>query len=130
MSDLDVAYQGPKRGADRAVLLAHGAGADMNAATLTTVAEALEKAQIPSLRFDFAYRAAGRRSPDRPPVLRACASACGLHHPAEPAGDHHRAQLRQPRADLLRSVKLRLGGLPRADHRDVRRAGGRHGTPT
>jgi len=37
----DLAYQGPKRGADRAVLLAHGAGADMNAATLTTVTDAL-----------------------------------------------------------------------------------------
>jgi predicted alpha/beta-hydrolase family hydrolase len=67
----DVAYQGPKRGADRAVLLAHGAGADMNAATLTTVADALAAAKVPSLRFNFAYKAAGRRSPDRPPVLEA-----------------------------------------------------------
>jgi predicted alpha/beta-hydrolase family hydrolase len=67
----DVAYQGPKRGADRAVLLAHGAGADMNAAALTTVADALADAKIPSLRFNFPYTAAGRRSPDRPPVLEA-----------------------------------------------------------
>jgi predicted alpha/beta-hydrolase family hydrolase len=67
----DVAYQGPKRGADRAVLLAHGAGADMNAATLTTVADALAAAKVPSLRFNFPYKAAGRRSPDRPPVLEA-----------------------------------------------------------
>jgi predicted alpha/beta-hydrolase family hydrolase len=67
----DFAYQGPKRGADRAVLLAHGAGADMNAATLTTVADALARAKIPSLRFNFPYKAAGRRSPDRPPVLAA-----------------------------------------------------------
>jgi uncharacterized protein len=65
------AYQGPKRGADRAVLLAHGAGADMNAATLTTVADALAAAKVPSLRFNFPYKAAGRRSPDRPPVLEA-----------------------------------------------------------
>src|SRR5262249_53126556 len=64
-------YQGPKRGADRAVLLAHGAGADMNAAALTTVADALADAKIPSLRFNFPYKAAGRRSPDRPPVLEA-----------------------------------------------------------
>jgi len=62
-------YQGPKRGADRAVLLAHGAGADMNAAALTVVADALADARIPSLRFDFPYRAAGRRAPDRAPVL-------------------------------------------------------------
>lgn len=67
----DLAYQGPKRGADRAVLLAHGAGADMHAATLTTVADALADAKIPSLRFNFPYKAAGRRAPDRPPVLEA-----------------------------------------------------------
>ena len=64
-------FQGPKRGADRAVLLAHGAGADMNAAALTVVADALADARIPSLRFDFPYRLAGRRAPDRPPVLDA-----------------------------------------------------------
>jgi predicted alpha/beta-hydrolase family hydrolase len=68
---LESAYQGPKRGADRAVLLAHGAGADMNTLTLTTVADALADAKIPSLRFNFAYTTAGRRSPDRPPVLAA-----------------------------------------------------------
>lgn len=62
-------FQGSNRGADRAVLLAHGAGADMNAAALTIVADALADARIPSLRFDFPYRRAGRRAPDRPPVL-------------------------------------------------------------
>src|SRR4029077_17508734 len=67
----DLAYQGPKRGADRAVLLAHGAGADMNAATLPTVADALADGAVPSLRFNFPYRAAGRRAPDRPAVLEA-----------------------------------------------------------
>ena len=64
-------YQGPKRGADRAVLLAHGAGADMNAAALTVVADALADAKIPSLRFNFPYNQVGRRAPDRPPVLDA-----------------------------------------------------------
>jgi uncharacterized protein len=64
-------FQGPKRGADRAVLLAHGAGADMHAAALTTVADALAAAKVPSLRFNLPYKAAGRRSPDRPPVLEA-----------------------------------------------------------
>jgi predicted alpha/beta-hydrolase family hydrolase len=71
MALADVAYQGPTRGVDRAVLLAHGAGADMHAATLTTVADALAVAGVPSLRFNFPYRAAGRRAPDRPPVLEA-----------------------------------------------------------
>src|SRR5262249_30052271 len=65
----DGGLQGSKRGADRAVLLAHGAGADMHTAALTVVADALADARVPSLRFDFPYRQAGRRAPDRPPVL-------------------------------------------------------------
>jgi predicted alpha/beta-hydrolase family hydrolase len=68
---LECEYQGPKRGADRAVLLAHGAGADMHAAALTVVADALADAKIPSLRFQYPYRAAGKKAPDRPPVLSA-----------------------------------------------------------
>jgi predicted alpha/beta-hydrolase family hydrolase len=67
----EYAYDGPKRGADRAVLLAHGAGADMNSAALTTVAAALAAAKIPTLRFNFPYRSAGRSGPDRAPVLEA-----------------------------------------------------------
>jgi uncharacterized protein len=62
-------YAGPKRGADRAVLLAHGAGSDMHGATLARVADALADAKIPSLRFNYPYRDAGRRSPDRAAVL-------------------------------------------------------------
>jgi predicted alpha/beta-hydrolase family hydrolase len=69
----EYAFQGPKRGADRAVLLAHGAGADMNAAALTVVADALADARVPTLRFNFPYKSAGRRSPDRPAVLEAAA---------------------------------------------------------
>ncbi len=68
---LEYEYQGPKRGADRAVLLAHGAGADMHAKALTVVADALADAKIPSLRFQYPYRAAGKKAPDRPPVLDA-----------------------------------------------------------
>jgi predicted alpha/beta-hydrolase family hydrolase len=72
-SELEYAYQGPKRGiakvADRAVLLAHGAGADMTAPTLTTVTDALSEAGIASLRFRYPYRSAGRKAPDRPAVL-------------------------------------------------------------
>ena len=70
---LEYAYQGPKRGVakvgDRAVLLAHGAGADMNAATLTTFTDALSAAGVPSLRFQYPYRSAAKKMPDRPPVL-------------------------------------------------------------
>jgi len=64
-------YQGPASGADRAVLLAHGAGAGMDAPPLVAVADALAAAGIPSLRFEYPYRTAGRRAPDRPPVLLA-----------------------------------------------------------
>jgi uncharacterized protein len=62
-------YTGPGRGADRAVLLAHGAGSDHRAPALVAVAEALAAVGVPSLRFDYPYRAAGRRAPDRPAVL-------------------------------------------------------------
>ncbi len=67
----DYAWQGPKRGIDRAVLLAHGAGSDMDGAALRAVSDALEAAAIPSLRFNYPYRSAGRRAPDRPKVLDA-----------------------------------------------------------
>ena len=60
-----------RRTPDRAVLLAHGAGAGRDAAPLVAVARALAAAGIPSLRFDFPYRAGGRKAPDRPPVLLA-----------------------------------------------------------
>ena len=62
-------YQGPRRGIDRAVLLAHGAGTDLEAAPLRAVADALADAKIPSLRFNYPYRDAGRNAPDRPAVL-------------------------------------------------------------
>ena len=68
---LEYEYQGPQRGADRAVLLAHGAGADMHAAALTVVADALADAKIPSLRFNYPYKSAGKKAPDRPAVLEA-----------------------------------------------------------
>ncbi len=67
-------FQRPVRGsapADRAVLLSPGAGADRHAPALVAVADALATAGIPSLRFDFPYRAAGKKAPDRPPVLEA-----------------------------------------------------------
>lgn len=68
--DLIVEFRGPTRGADRAVLLAHGAGSDMQAAALVATTEALVELAIPVLRFDYPYRTRGRRSPDRAPVLQ------------------------------------------------------------
>jgi predicted alpha/beta-hydrolase family hydrolase len=43
----------------------------MHAAALTVVADALAVAKIPSLRFQYPYRAAGKKAPDRPAVLDA-----------------------------------------------------------
>jgi predicted alpha/beta-hydrolase family hydrolase len=73
--ELETEYQGPTRGMDRAVLLAHGAGADMYAPALTTVADALAAAKIPTLRFQYPYRSAGKKAPDRPAVLMAATRA-------------------------------------------------------
>lgn len=73
MSELDATFVAAKRGSgaeDRAVLLAHGAGADKDAPALVAISDELRAAGIPSLRFNFAYRATGRRAPDRMPVLQ------------------------------------------------------------
>ena len=67
----ELELHGANSGADRAVLLAHGAGADMNAPALTTFADALAAAGVPVLRFNFPYRTAGKKAPDRPAVLTA-----------------------------------------------------------
>ena len=40
------------------------------AAALTVVADALAAERIPSFRFDFPYRRAGRRAPDAPACAR------------------------------------------------------------
>src|SRR3977135_4718344 len=92
---MDTIYAGPKRGADRAVLLAHGAGSDMHAATLARVADALAAAKVPSLRFNYPYRDAGRKSPDRAAGLDAATP--------EAAGELARRAKLPPR-------RLRLGG--------------------
>src|SRR4051812_36267661 len=67
----EYAWHGPRTGMDRAVLLAHGAGSDMHGVALLAVADALAAAKIPSLRFNYPYRSAGKKAPDRPKVLDA-----------------------------------------------------------
>jgi predicted alpha/beta-hydrolase family hydrolase len=54
-------------GGDRAVLLTPGAGAGRDHSALVAIEEAL--APLVVERMDFPYRLAGRKSPDRPPVL-------------------------------------------------------------
>ncbi len=68
-------WDGPKRGGDRAVVLAHGAGADMHAASLAVFAEAIARSGIGVLRFHYPYRSAQRRAPDRAGVLAAATRA-------------------------------------------------------
>jgi uncharacterized protein len=51
------------------VLLTPGAGADRDQATLVALDEALSAAGLGVERMDFPYRVAGRKAPDRAPVL-------------------------------------------------------------
>jgi predicted alpha/beta-hydrolase family hydrolase len=50
-------------------LFAHGAGGGMNFPFMTAVARGLEARGIGVVRFEFPYMKAGRRVPDREPVL-------------------------------------------------------------
>lgn len=50
-------------------LLTPGAGADRNQAALVAVDDAVAPLGVTVARMDFPYRIAGRRAPDRPPVL-------------------------------------------------------------
>lgn len=50
------------------VVVAHGAGAGKDHPFLTGFCRALAGHGVATLRFDFPYREAGRRFPDRPPV--------------------------------------------------------------
>jgi predicted alpha/beta-hydrolase family hydrolase len=55
-------------GATATVVVAHGAGAGKDHPFLTGFCRGLADRNIATLRFDFPYREAGRRFPDRPPV--------------------------------------------------------------
>jgi predicted alpha/beta-hydrolase family hydrolase len=56
-------------------VLAHGAGTGMRHAFLDTYAAALVAHGVAVYRFDFPYRAAGRKLPDRAPTLEATVDA-------------------------------------------------------
>jgi uncharacterized protein len=53
------------------LLLAPGAGAGSDQPALVAIDHAVSKSGIAVARMDFPYRLAGRRAPDRPPVLLA-----------------------------------------------------------
>ncbi|WP_156999344.1 alpha/beta family hydrolase [Agromyces terreus] len=50
------------------LVVAHGAGTGMEHPFLEGFAQAVQALGVATLRFDFAYREAGRRFPDRPPA--------------------------------------------------------------
>ncbi|MDQ3915910.1 MAG: alpha/beta fold hydrolase [Actinomycetota bacterium] len=68
--DAPVLGHGPEDGR-AVVVLAHGAGAGMRSDFMTFVAEALGDAGFLCLRFEFPYMQAGRKAPDKAPVLEA-----------------------------------------------------------
>jgi predicted alpha/beta-hydrolase family hydrolase len=56
-------------GALAMLVLGHGAGSPMTAPLLAGFCEAIGDLGVATLRFDFPYMRAGRRAPDRAPVL-------------------------------------------------------------
>ena len=69
-------------------VLAHGAGAGMRHQFLEVVAQSLASRAVGTLRYQFPYMEAGRRSPDRPDVaqrtVRAAVAAAGQAAPGVP----------------------------------------------
>jgi uncharacterized protein len=65
---VSAAFTGEKGGP--LLVLAHGAGNDMDAPLLVAFAEGLAAAGVACLRFNFLYKEQGRRAPDREPALR------------------------------------------------------------
>ncbi len=58
-------------GRDPGIILAHGAGNDMENPLLVFLGEGLARAGVLALRFNFPYMEAGRTIPDKPEVLEA-----------------------------------------------------------
>ncbi len=68
------AFEGSWVAGDRgraALVLAHGAGAPQTHKWMVSVARALADRSIDVVTFNFLYAEAGRKAPDRPPVLEA-----------------------------------------------------------
>lgn len=78
-------WSGPPRGRV-AILLAHGAGADMRSDFMEAYAEGLGARGHTTLRFNFPYKEAGKKLPDGPPVLERALRAAAAHLRAEVPG--------------------------------------------
>src|SRR5262245_7777741 len=59
------------------IVVAHGAGHDMESPLCVRIAEGLASVGHTALRFNFPYKEAGRRRPDPPAVLEATSVAAG-----------------------------------------------------
>ncbi len=55
--------------ADTVLVLGHGAGSGMRTPFMAGFAEAIGRLGVATLRFEFPYMQAGRKAPDRAPVL-------------------------------------------------------------
>jgi len=110
-------------------LFAHGAGGGMNAPFMTAVARGLEARGIRVVRFDFPYMAAGRRVPDREPVLlQAWRDVVAEHGGGEAVaigGKSLGGRMASMVADELRVRALVCFGYP--FHPERRRLAGRRG---
>ena len=61
------------------VVLAHGAGSGMRSDFMTFMAEGLAEADMLCLRFEFPYMQAGRKAPDKAPVLESAYADVARH---------------------------------------------------
>jgi hypothetical protein len=98
-----------RAGAVAGLVLAPGASAGRDQGALVTIDEALSPSGVRVERIDFPYRLAGRRAPDRPPVLVATV--------VEAAGELARALRVAPRRIALggRSMGGRMCSMAVAD---------------
>ena len=71
-SNVSVVWDKPKGEPSAVVVLAHGAGGDLNDSLLAAVAKGLSTKGIAVVRFNFPYREAGRRAPGSQAEAEAC----------------------------------------------------------
>ena len=69
MAEEDWTTWNPARGAVAVCVAAQGAGGSTRTPLFEGIAEGLIAGGVSCLRFDFPYTRAGKRAPDRPPVL-------------------------------------------------------------
>jgi predicted alpha/beta-hydrolase family hydrolase len=85
---------GYRPGRDDAIILAHGAGNDMTSPFMAHFHSAFAQAGLLSVIFNFPYKEAGRKPPDRMPKLMAA----------------YGAVIDRLRADELAPARLFIGG--------------------